>query len=196
MFNAPYASHKGGSWERMIGIARKIFNSMFLQLGTSKLSHEALSTLIAEVVAIIDARPLVPVSTDPDDPLIMTPATLLTQKVSPSSAPVGDWVKVLHKHQWHQVLHLAQTFWDRWKKHELSSLQPCRKWQVHQPDLQPGSIVLLKDNQQKRNKWPFRLNTHVFSSKDCRVHKVEIKVSTKEGTKVFLWPIIETCSCS
>lgn len=143
MFNAPHASHMGGSWERLIGIARKILDSMFLKLGTSKLTHEALSTLM---VAIINVRPLVPVSTDPDDPFILTPATLLTQKVNLSSAPVGDWIKDLHKHQWLQIQHLAQTFWDRWKKQYLSTLQPRRKWQIPQPDLQPGSIVLLKDN--------------------------------------------------
>lgn len=130
----------GGSWERMIGVARKILDSMFLQLGTSKLTHEALSTLMAEVVAIINARPVVPVSTDPDHPFILTPATLLTQKVSLSSAPVGDWIKDLHKHQWQQVQHLAQTFWDRWKKQYLSTLQPRRKWQIPQLDLQPGSV--------------------------------------------------------
>lgn len=192
MFNAPHASHMGGSWERMIGVARKILDSMFLQLGTSKLTHEALSTLMAEVVAIINARPLVPVSTDPDHPFILTPATLLTQKVSLSSAPVGDWIKDLHKHQWQQVQHLAQTFWDRWKKQYLSTLQPRRKWQIPQHDLQPGSVVLLKDDQLKRNEWPLGLITQVFPSKDGRVRKVEIKVSRKEGTKVFLRPVTET----
>ncbi|KAJ7983853.1 hypothetical protein DPEC_G00370580 [Dallia pectoralis] len=60
--------------------SEKILDSMFLQLGTSKLTHETLATLMAEVAAIINARPLIPVSTDPDDPLILTPATLLTQK--------------------------------------------------------------------------------------------------------------------
>ena len=192
VFNVPHASHMGGSWERMIGIARKILDSMFLQLGTSKLTHEALSTLMAEVVAIINARPLVPVSTDPDEPFLLTPATLLTQKVSPSSAPVGDWVKDLHKHQWRQVQHLAQTFWDKWKKQYLSSLQPRRKWQDPQPNLLPGSIVLLKDDQQKRDVWPLGLITQVFPSKDGRVRKVEVKVSRKEGTKVFIRPVTET----
>ena len=191
-FNLPHASHMGGSWERMIGVARKILDSMFLQLGTSKLTHEALTTLMAEVAAIINARPLIPVSTDPDDPLILTPATLLTQKVSLPSAPVGDWVKDLHKSQWRQVQHLAQTFWDRWKKQYLSSLQPRRKWQSSMPDLQPGSIVLLKDNQLKRNEWPLGLVTQVFPSIDSRVRKVEIKVSRKDGTKVFLRPVTET----
>ncbi len=37
---------------------------------------------MCEVTAIVNARPLVPVSTDPEAPLILTPATLLTQKFS------------------------------------------------------------------------------------------------------------------
>ncbi|KAJ7993986.1 hypothetical protein DPEC_G00261260 [Dallia pectoralis] len=191
-FNPPHASHMGGSWERMIGVARKILDSMFLQLGTSKLTHETLATLMAEVAAIINARPLIPVSTDPDDPLILTPATLLTQKVSLPSAPVGDWVKDLHKCQWRQVQHLAQTFWNKWKKQYLSSLQPRRKWQSSPPNLQSGSIVLLKDDRLKRNEWPLGLITQVFPSEDSKVRKVEIKVSRKDGTKVFLRPVTET----
>ncbi|XP_061829090.1 uncharacterized protein [Nerophis lumbriciformis] len=191
-FNAPHASHMGGSWERMIGVARRILDSMFLQLGASRLTHEALTTLMAEVAAIINARPLIPVSTDPDDPLILTPATLLTQKVSIPSAPVGDWIKDLHKSQWRQVQHLAQTFWSRWKKQYLASLQPRRKWMASTPDLQLGSIVLLKDNQLARNEWPLGLITQVFPSKDGKVRQVEIKVYRKDGTKLFLRPISET----
>lgn len=57
----------GGSWERMIGMARKILDSMFLESGHMKLTHEVLTTFTAEVTAIINARPLVPVSTDPSD---------------------------------------------------------------------------------------------------------------------------------
>ncbi|XP_061759975.1 uncharacterized protein LOC133554813 [Nerophis ophidion] len=191
-FNAPHASHMGGSWERMIGVARRILDSMFLQLGASRLTHEALTTLMAEVAAIINARPLIPVSTDPDDPLILTPATLLTQKVSLPSAPVGDWIKDLHKSQWCQVQHLAQTFWNRWKRQYLASLQPRRKWTASTPDLQLGSIFLLKDNQLARNEWPLGLITQVFPSKDGKVRQVEIKVYKKDGTKLFLRPISET----
>lgn len=77
----------GSSWERIIGIARRILNSMFLQLGPSKLTHKVLTTLMAEVAAIINAKPLIPVSTYPSNPVILTPATLLTQKVSVPSAP-------------------------------------------------------------------------------------------------------------
>ena len=65
-FNPPHASHCGGSWERMIGLARRILDAMFLQL-KDKLTHEVLVTFMAEVAAIINARPLVTVTMDPDD---------------------------------------------------------------------------------------------------------------------------------
>ncbi|XP_021359483.1 uncharacterized protein LOC110454347 [Mizuhopecten yessoensis] len=78
-FNPPHASHFGGSWERMIGVARRILDSMLLN-NNRNLTHRVLSTFIAEVIAIINARPLVPVSTDADDPFVPSPVTILTQK--------------------------------------------------------------------------------------------------------------------
>ncbi|KAJ8364936.1 hypothetical protein SKAU_G00137670 [Synaphobranchus kaupii] len=75
------SSHMGGAWERMIGLARRILDSMFLQLGFTRLTHETLTTLMAEVAAIMNARPLTSVSTDSADPVLLTPSTLLTQKV-------------------------------------------------------------------------------------------------------------------
>ncbi len=89
IFNPPHASHCVGTWERMIGLARRILDSMFLQL-KDKLTHEVLVTFMAEVTAIINARPLVPVTTDPDESFILTPSVLLTQKVnSVSQQEVG-----------------------------------------------------------------------------------------------------------
>ena len=47
VFNPPHASNMGGSWERMIGTARRILDSMLLQAGRSKVTHEVLCTLMA-----------------------------------------------------------------------------------------------------------------------------------------------------
>ncbi|KAL0153706.1 hypothetical protein M9458_050984 [Cirrhinus mrigala] len=192
VFNPPHASHMGGSWERMIGMARKILDSMFLQLGHMKLTHEVLTTFMAEVTAIINARPLVPVSTDPSDPFLLTPSILLTQKVGTATAPAGDFgTKDLFQRQWRQVQHLANTFWDKWRKQYLCLLQTRRKWQSEQPDVEPGSIVLLKDSQTKRNEWPLGIITQVFPSKDGKVRKVEIRIPKQDGTRLFLRPVTE-----
>lgn len=72
----------------MIGLTRRILYSVFLQLKNNKLTHKVLVTFMSEVAAIINARPLAPVSTDPNEPFILTPGALLTQKVGILSAPV------------------------------------------------------------------------------------------------------------
>lgn len=68
LFNPPHAPHMGGVWERMIGIAKRILDSTLLQHGSTSLTHEVLTTFLAEVAAIINNRPLIQVSSDPEDP--------------------------------------------------------------------------------------------------------------------------------
>ncbi|XP_060757456.1 uncharacterized protein LOC132868527 [Neoarius graeffei] len=191
-FNPPHSSHMGGVWERMIGVTRRILDSMLMQMGSAKLTHEVLTTFLAEVTAIVNNRPLVPVSTDPTDPFILTPASLLTQKVGPCPPPPGNFdQKDLYKQQWRRVQSLSNTFWDRWRKQYLTTLQPRKKWSSDQPNLTEGSVVLLKDIQCKRNDWPLAIITAVYPSKDGRVRKVQLRVAKKDGTKLLLRPVHE-----
>ncbi|XP_057694376.1 uncharacterized protein LOC130917223 [Corythoichthys intestinalis] len=173
-FNPPHASHMGGSWERLIGVARRILEAMLTKNAQTNLSHEILSTFMAEVMAIINARPLVPVSTDPESPTVLTPAMLLTQKASSVSAPSGNFSQgQLYGKQWKRVQHLADTFWKRWKMEYLSSLQKRSKWTNNQPNVKEGDIVLLKDAQAHRNEWPMGLIVRTVPSGDNRVRKLK-----------------------
>ncbi len=55
---------------------------------------------MAEVTAIINARPLLPVSADPEQPFILSPSVLLTQKTGVPPPP-GDFSdKDLYTKQW------------------------------------------------------------------------------------------------
>ncbi|XP_036952751.1 uncharacterized protein LOC119018863 isoform X1 [Acanthopagrus latus] len=193
VFNPPHASHMGGSWERLIGVARRILDALLLQRGPTRLTHEVLSTLMAEVMAIINARPIVPISTDPDMPAVLTPAMILTQKASALSAPSGSFdTAQLYGKQWKQVQCLADTFWKRWRGEYLSSLQGRRKWTKDKPNVKVGDVVLLKDSQAHRNEWPIGLVIKTLPSNDERVRKVEVR-TVKDGTaKVFLRPVTET----
>lgn len=80
IFNSPCSSLMGGAWERMIGSTKRILDSMLSKIHEGNLTHGVLATFMAEVLAIINNRPLVSVSTDASTPSILTPATLLTQK--------------------------------------------------------------------------------------------------------------------
>lgn len=87
--------------------------------------------------------------------------------------------------------YLASIFWERWRREYLASLQPRKKWQDNKPSIKEGDLVLLKDNQVKRNEWPMALVTKAIVDLDGKVRKLELKV-TKSGTaKTFLRPITE-----
>lgn len=182
----------GGVWERLIGIPRRILDALLLKTNTSHLTHEVLTTLMAEVTAIMNSRPLVPISSDPDAPAVLTPSMLLTQKADTLSAPVGDFdVDDLSIKHWKRVQGLVDAFWRRWKQEYLTTLQPRKKWHTDRRNLQVGDVVLLKDSQARRTEWPTGLVVKPVPSKDNMVRKVEVKV-VKQGTpKVYLRPIAE-----
>ncbi|XP_063044294.1 uncharacterized protein LOC134438616 [Engraulis encrasicolus] len=189
-FNAPHSSHMGGAWERLIGVARRILDGLFAKDGATRLSHEVLTTLMAEVMAIMNARPLLPVSNDAEVPEILSPATLLTQKASASPAPLGDFeLDHLSKVQWRQVQSLADSFWKRWRSEYLATLQPRRKWTAEKPNLQEGDIVLIKDSQAKRNMWPLGRVVKAIPSADTKVRKVIVKTLSQGVVKEYLRPI-------
>lgn len=162
-------------------------DSMFQLEGSLRLAHEALTTLLAEVAAIMKARPLAPISIDP---IMLTPATLLMQKIGTFPAPPYEFdIKDLYKRHWRQVQFLADAFWSKWRKQYFSTLQTRSKWHSSKPNIDAGSIVLIKDSQAKRNEWPMPLVTKVFPGKDGKVCSVEIKISRQDGTKLFLGPV-------
>lgn len=140
---------------------------------------------------MINARPLVPVTSDPSSPVLLTPAMLSTQKPG-VSAPAGSFnERDLFKCLWKQVQALANEFWTRWRKEYLHSLQPRRKWRTACRDLQARDVVLLKDSQSPRNEWPMGLVTATFPSVDGKVRKIEIKTASQDKVKTFLRPISE-----
>lgn len=191
-FNAPHSSHMGGAWERLIGVARRILDGLLVKEGVTRLSHEVLSTFMAEVMAIMNARPLVPVSYDAEVPETLSPATLLTQKASVTPAPLGDFeLDHLCKVQWRQVQSLADSFWKRWRLEYLATLQPRRKWAAEKPDLQEGDIVLIKDIQAKRNEWPLGRIVKAIASSDSKVRKVIVKTLSQGVIKEYLRPITD-----
>ena len=108
----------GGSWERMIGTTRRIFEALLLDV--RGLTHEVLITLMAEASAIINARPIVPVSNDPQNPEVLSPSTLLTYKIECDQQNIGDLdLRMLYKKQWQNVQHLADQFWHKWRHEYL-----------------------------------------------------------------------------
>jgi hypothetical protein len=184
IFNPPHASHMGGSWERMIGLSRRILDSMLLDNRRKSLTHEVLCTFMAEVCAIINSRPITPVLHDPTDPSVLTPSTLLTSKFDHTLSFKDDGFANMYQKQWKHVQALSDTFWKRWKHSYLSTLETRPKWQNVVPNFQQDDLILLKDISVPRTEWPIGIVTQVFPSKDNLIRTVQVKIM-RGGKPVF-----------
>ena len=74
IFSSPAASHHGGIWERCIRTTPKILNA---PLNEQVLNDEGLLTLMCEVEAVINGRPITKVSEDSRDLEALSPNHLL-----------------------------------------------------------------------------------------------------------------------
>ena len=71
-----------------------------------------LRVFLAAVMAIMNARPLVPVSTVPDIPKVLTPTVLLKEKDKPHYSHFRDFDTTnLHDKQLKQVQSMADASW-------------------------------------------------------------------------------------
>ena len=176
VFNTPTASHMGGVWERMIRTIRKVLAAV---IPSAHLSDEGLRTVLCEVEAIVNSRPLVKTSDDPKDNAAITPNHLILLNQVPIVAP-GEFTETdRYKKQWRCVQHLANQFWKQWIKQYLPTLQPRGKWRRTHQNLGVGDLVLVTDETTPRGVWPMGIVREVKVSEDglVRLAKVHLKVS-------------------
>ncbi|XP_068237026.1 uncharacterized protein [Palaemon carinicauda] len=147
-----------------------------------RLDDESYCTLLTEVEAIVNDRPLTTVSDSPDDLQPLSPAQLLTQKSSVVMPPPGVFQKgdMYLRQRWRYVQFLANLFWTRWRREYLSTLQERQKWNKEKRHLQVGDIVLVKDDNQLRSNW--MMGRVITTGKDRTgfVRSVVLKTQTSE----------------
>ena len=181
IFNPPCASHMGGIWERQIRTVRKVLASLSLDFG-DKLDLESFQTLMCEIEAIINSRPLTTISSDPQDDNPLTPNHILTMKSSVVLPPPGNFqhADIYSRKRWRRVQHIANVFWTRWKKEYLLTLQERQKWSKSRRNLQIGDDVLMKDEFTTRNLWPLARIRKTEPDSKGYVRSVILKTSSSE----------------
>ncbi|XP_055955970.1 uncharacterized protein LOC126816200 [Patella vulgata] len=204
-FNPPAASHMGGVWERMIRSVRQILKSV---LKEQLVSDEVLLTVVAEVVFILNSRPLTRNSDSVLDDGPLTPNHLLHLRCS-NSLPPGIFEKkdLYLKRKWKQAQYLSDVFWRRWVKEYLPTLLERSKWNHAKRNICIGDLVLLADDNYPRGQWPLARIVEVFVSKDGFVRTVKLKTKAtvatcakhhkdaniKDGYVVLTRPIHKVC---
>eukprot|EP00795_Rhopilema_esculentum_P017675 gene17675-9329_t len=187
IFNPPTASHMGGVWERAIRSVRRVLNAI---LRNQTVDDEGLHTLLCEVEAILNARPLTKVSDDPQDLNAITPNHLLLLRSSQQFPPgVFKGKEHYSTRRWKQVQYMTDIFWRRWTKEYLPTLQTRQKWHSIERNLKENDLVVVMDQSQHRNQWPLGRIVEIYAGRDGLVRSAKVKTLNSE----FRRPITKLC---
>lgn len=162
-YNPPNAPHFGGAWEREV-------TSVKSALGAQVPKAEVFNTVLVEIEAILNSKPLGYVSSDVADLDPITPSSLLVgQRETALPLAVYASTETIGRRQWRYSQALADQFWKRFTTEYLPSLQGRRKWVTERGNLEPGTPVMIVDQALPRARWLIGRVKNVVKGHDGRV---------------------------
>ena len=79
--------------------------------------------------------------------------------------------------KWNLCQSLVQHFWYRWSR---QTLQARSKWKRAQPNLQPGDIVILKEDRTFSCHWPLARILQTYPGKDGLVRVAQVQTESSK----------------
>ena len=171
-FNPPIAPWMGGAMESMVKLTKRALRST---MKDRMFTEESLHTLLLEVEATLNSRPLTSVSDDLNDFEALTPNHFLLGRASPNHPIITEDSCLRRK--WRQVQTSLNLFWSRWIKEYLPSLNERTKWRQDTRNMRSGDLVVIKDSSMLRHKWPLGRVVDVIPSSDGRTRVAVVKRS-------------------
>ncbi|CAM1294859.1 Uncharacterised protein r2_g406 [Pycnogonum litorale] len=193
-FIVELAPWMGGFYERLVGVVKRSLRKV---IGPTLLDIQQLQTVVKEVEAIVNSRPLTYVGEDIDGK-ILTPADFLTSNLKvgtpvlnteddadPEYIPPGISSADKLINLWKRSQNILENFWAVWKNQYLTSLRESYKTDIKQsrntskfnPNI--GDIVLIKGNQ-SRGSWKLGKICELIKSKDQKVRSTRVLLPNKK----------------
>lgn len=187
IFSPTHAPHFGGIWEAGVKSAKHHIRRV---MGNTHLTFEELGTLFAEVEAILNSRPLYPLSSNPNDYRSLTPGHFLIGRPLRSlNSPSLLNFNTSQLQRYARIEQIRQHFWQRWQKEYVSELQQRSKWRTNSSKLQEGDLVLLIEDNLPPLCWKLARISRLFPGSDAVARVAEVRTCT--GT--YRRPLTKLC---
>jgi hypothetical protein len=147
-------------------------------VGKALLTFEEFNTLITQVEACLNSRPLIALSNEPNDPSYLSPGHFLIGAPL-ISLPEPDFTNSTMNSlsRWQRVQRFNQQLWKRWSSDYLNNLQQWSKRPSQQPYFHPGMLVLLREDNLPPTSWRLAIISESFLGSDGHVRVVTVKTS-------------------
>ena len=181
-FSTEYHSAGGGVWERMVKTIKVPLRKV---LGDALLTYVELLTIVKEIEAQVNDRPLIQASEDSFE--VITPSMLcLGRRITPWPDYFADTELKQDSSvrlRWETRKKLVETFRHLWLTQYLPQLQERTKWQTKHANLKVGDLVLLETDKKKQFQWPVARVAQILYGEDGLVRTVYVK--TKESKNLL-----------
>ncbi|XP_031634329.1 uncharacterized protein LOC116347753 [Contarinia nasturtii] len=187
-FMAPAAPHQGGIYEAAVKSMKFHLKRI---IGQKVLRYENLSTLLCQIEAILNSRPLYPLSDDAKDMQALTPGHFLIGEplIAPLPFRIDPKPTSTGIRLWKERQLMVQHFWDRWKNEYLVTLQERKKWRKEKENIKIGQLVILKSENFPPSSWAMGRICELLPSKDGLVRTVIVETATNK----FKRPVQKLC---
>lgn len=171
-----YSPHFGGLWEAGVKSTKYHLRRV---AGNTILTFEELYTLLTQIEAVLNSRPLTPMSSDPNDLIPLTPAHFLIGRTltAPADPTLTD-LPESRLSRWQLVQSLQQHFWKRWSKEYISELQQRSVKKNVTVPITEGTMVLVKEDNLPSLKWKIGRVISIHPGKDKVARVATIKTAT------------------
>ncbi|XP_030746008.1 uncharacterized protein LOC115874849, partial [Sitophilus oryzae] len=142
-----------------------------------------LKRVAVQIEAVLNSRPLSPLSNEPSDLTPLTPSHFLIGRPL-TSLPERDLVEIPENRlsTYQRIQQLQQHFWSRWSLEYISELQQRSKWQQKVNPIKINDLVVIKEENQPPLKWSLGRVIEVYPGKDGTVRVATVKTSTESST--------------
>ena len=170
--------HFGGLWESCV---KSVKHHLKRILSTVKLTFEEYTTVLTQVEACLNSRPLVALPCNDDGFDTLTPGHfLIGRPLEALPDPAFSYRSTSLLRRWYLCQNLVRHFWERWSTDYLTSLRKYAKWHKPVRNLSIGDIVVLNEDGMLPATWPLGRIVEVFPGKDGFVRVANVR--TKSGT--------------
>ncbi|XP_066597121.1 uncharacterized protein [Prorops nasuta] len=175
-FIPPHSPHFGGLWEAGVKSTK---HHLIRVIGEHILTFEEFATVLAEIEACLNSRPLYPMSGDMDDLTVLTPSHFLIGSSSGliPDVPISD-VPENRLSRYQLLSRLQQHFWKKWSREYLHHLQERNKWKGPTTNFRVGQLVVINDERLPPSKWSLGRIIEVHPGDDGLVRVATVKTST------------------
>ncbi|XP_036346126.1 uncharacterized protein LOC118755395 [Rhagoletis pomonella] len=140
----------------------------------ARLTFEELTTVTAEIEAILNSRPLSPLSSDPNDLAALTPGHFLIGDAM-RAMPETPVVELDLSEHWRRVSSIKQQLWRRWSQEYINELQVRNNWTKSSTNVTVGQMVIVHDDNLPPQCWVLGRIESVIPDKDDRVRVADVR---------------------